>query len=125
MKTILFLLCVAVTISAQAQVEVDFGVKTGVNFSHQNIANSGLAFLPKNRTSFNGGVYFHAKKGRFGILSEVAYSMQGGNYNYPDRIIAARIPDRCALRCGDAQYQQQQYGQYCGHERCAAGLCIL
>lgn len=84
MKKILFVLGLAAALSAQAQVDVDFGVKAGVNFAHQHLANSGGFYLPGNRTSLNGGVYMHVRKGRWGVQTEVAYSMQGGNFDYPE-----------------------------------------
>ncbi len=79
MKKIVLLIILVAAFEANAQ--ISYGVKAGVNFATERMLYSGYSFLPTTLTSFHGGVYMVAKFGRIGIQPEIVYSRAGGVYN--------------------------------------------
>jgi len=62
--------------------QVNFGVKAGVNVASQVYTGGGVTYSPSSVVGFHGGVYLHAKFGKFGIQPEAYYSMAGSKVTF-------------------------------------------
>lgn len=82
MRKITLTIIFATTIITGAWSQVNFGIKAGVNISNQVYSGGGVTYSPSSLLGFHGGVYLHAKFGKFGIQPEAFYSMAGSKVTF-------------------------------------------
>ena len=70
------------TESAHGQMQVELGVKGGVNFSNIN-STSAVVTTYGEQTGYHAGAYAMFKFGKAAIQPEVLYSSEGQQYKYP------------------------------------------
>jgi hypothetical protein len=77
MKKITLTIILAMAVITGAWSQVSFGIKAGLNIANQVYTGGGFTSSPGSLLGFHGGVYLHAKMGKFGIQPEAYYSMTG------------------------------------------------
>ena len=77
MKKITLTIIIATAGITGAWSQVNFGIKAGVNIANQVYTGGGFTSSPGSLLGFHGGVYLHAKMGKFGIQPEAFFSMAG------------------------------------------------
>jgi hypothetical protein len=82
MRKITLTMIFATIIITGAWSQVNFGIKAGVNIANQVYTGGGVTSSPGSLIGFHGGVYLHARLGKFGIQPEAFYSMAGSKPTY-------------------------------------------
>ncbi len=80
MKKMIFVVAFVMITLTTAWSQVAFGIKAGLNVANQTFTGSGVSVSPSSVVGFNGGIYLHARFGKFGIQPEAYYSMQGSKF---------------------------------------------
>lgn len=77
MRKITLPIIIVMTVITGAWSQVSFGIKAGVNIANEAVSGSGITISPSSVAGFHGGIYLHAKFGKFGLQPEAYYSMAG------------------------------------------------
>src|SRR3981189_1793477 len=67
MKKVALTIIIATAVITGAWSQVNFGIKAGLNIANQVYTGGGFTSSPGSLLGFHGGVYLHAKMGKFGI----------------------------------------------------------
>jgi len=82
MRKITLTIIIATAVITGAWSQVSFGIKAGLNIANQVYTGGSFTSSPGKMLGFHGGVYLHAKMGKFGMQPEAYYSMTGSNRTY-------------------------------------------